>query len=209
MKNQPAAIQRRLSDPDYLGKLFGRSLTLNLGLGLAVAAFVAKDLYTYAHPTPPRYFRVDGQSPPRPMVALDSPIVDDTELLQWTVKAVLAPYNVNYHDYPTQLNDAGRRFSVEGWNSWASSYMRGKNLDALKTGRMLCYAVATRAPLINKPSVTAGRLTYEIQFPMVQTCQNTQQENTSNMVMVATVKRIDSPDYPDGLVVDRLVAVQR
>ena len=209
MQNQAAAITRRLSDPDYQARIVSYSLALNLGMALLVAAMAAHAAYVWLNPPKPQYFFVDGKAPPRPAVALDSPIVDDAELLQWTVKAVLATYNVNYHDYPEQLNAAGRRFSVNGWNSFAAAYMKGGNLDAMKRGRMLCYAQVTRAALINQTSVVAGHLAYEIQFPLVQTCQNTQQESTSTMMLVATVLRTDSQDHPDGLVVDRLVAIQR
>ena len=52
---------------------------------------------------------------------------------------------MNYRDYPEQLNTAGRRFSIEGWNSFATAYMKGGNLDAMKRGRMLCYAQVPRA----------------------------------------------------------------
>ena len=209
MQNQSAAVTRRLSDPDYQTRLVSYSLALNLGMALLVATMAMHATYVWLHPPKPQYFFVDGKTPPRPAVALDSPIVDDTELLQWTVKALLATYSVNYHDYPEQLNAAGRRFSVNGWNSFAAAYMKGGNLDAMKRGRMLCYAQVSRAALINQTSVVAGRLSYEIQFPLVQTCQNTQQESTSNMMLIATVRRTDSQDHPDGLVVDRLIAIQR
>ena len=209
MQNQSAAVARRLSDPDYQARIVSRSMALNLGMALLVAAMAAHATYVWLIPPKPQYFFVDGRTPPRPAVALDSPIVDDSELLQWTVRAVLATYNVNYHDYPEQLNVAGRRFSINGWNSFAAAYMKGGNLDAMKRGRMLCYAQVPRAALINQTSVVAGRLSYEIQFPLVQTCQNTQQESSSNMMLVATVLRTESQDHPDGLVVDRLVAIQR
>lgn len=209
MQNQRAAVSRRLEDPDYQARLLGRSIMLNLGMALLVAVMAAHATYVWLNPPKPVYFFVDGKTPPRPAVSLDSPIVDDTELLQWTVKAVLAAYNVNYRDYPEQLNTAGRRFSIEGWNSFAAAYLKGGNLDAMKRGRMLCYAQVPRAAIITKSSVTRGLLTYEIQFPVVQTCQNTQQESTNLMVIVATVSRTDSQEHPDGLVVDRLVAVQQ
>jgi intracellular multiplication protein IcmL len=209
MMNQSAAVTRRLEDPDYQARLLGRSLSLNLGMALLVAAMAVHDAYVWANPPKPRYFFVDGKTPPRPAVALDSPIVDDTELLQWTVKAVLAAYNVNYHDYPEQLNAAGRRFSIDGWNSFATSYMRSGNLDAMKRGRMLCYAQIVRAAVVAHTGVVSGHLVYDIQFPLTQTCQNTQQESTNTMVVAATVARTDSQEHPDGLVVDRLVASQQ
>lgn len=209
MMNQRAAVSRRLEDPDYQARLLGRSLSLNLGMALLVAAMAVHAAYVWVNPPKPQYFFVDGKTPPRPAVALDSPIVDDTELLQWTVKAVLAAYNVNYHDYPEQLNTAGRRFSLNGWNSFANAYMKSGNLDAMKRGRMLCYAQITRAAIINRTAVVSGHLVYDIQFPLTQTCQNTQQESTSTMVIAATVARTDSQEHPDGLVVDRLVASQQ
>lgn len=209
MQNQSAAVTRRLSDPDYQARLVGLSLSLNIVMAILLAVFGVHASYVWLNPPKPQFFFVDGKTPPRPAVALDSPIVDDDELLQWTVKAVLAAYNVNYHDYPEQLNTAGRRFSVAGWNTFADAFMKSGNLETMKRGRMLCYAQVTRAALINQTSVAAGHLAYEIQFPVVQTCQNTQQESTSTMMMVATVLRTDSQDHPDGLVVDRLVAIQR
>ena len=210
MQNQSAAVTRRLSDPDYQAHLVGLSLLLNIVLAIVIGAFVVHATYVWMNPPKPKFFRIDGKTAPAPIAALDSPIVDDDELLQWTVKAVLAAYNVNYHDYPEQLNTAGRRFSVNGWNTFAASFTKGGNLEAMKRGRMLCYAQAQRAALINQTSVATGRLAYDVQFPAVQTCQNSQQESTVSMMMVATVLRADvSPDHPDGLVIDRLVAIQR
>ena len=210
MQNQSAAVTRRLSDPDYQARLVGLSLLLNIILAIVIGALVVHATYVWMNPPKPKFFRIDGKTAPAPIAALDSPIVDDDELLQWTVKAVLAAYNVNYHDYPEQLNTAGRRFSVNGWNTFAASFTKGGNLEAMKRGRMLCYAQAQRAALINQTSVAAGRLAYDVQFPAVQTCQNSQQESTVSMMMVATVLRADvSLDHPDGLVIDRLVAIQR
>ena len=128
MQNQGAAVSRRLEDPDYQARLLGRSLMLNLGMAVLVAVMAAHETYVWLNPPKPQFFQIDGKNPPRPLVALDSPIVDDTELLQWTVKAVLAAYNVNYRDYPEQLNTAGSDcfLDLEGWNSFAGAYMKGR-----------------------------------------------------------------------------------
>jgi hypothetical protein len=90
--------QPALSDSDFKGALVHRSLAVTTILAVAVAALVADDVWLRTHPTPPKYFFVDDKHPPRAAAALDSPIVDDTELLEWTVKAALAPYDVNYPD---------------------------------------------------------------------------------------------------------------
>ncbi len=206
MQNQREAVSRRLSDPDFQASLVSRCIGLTIAMAAVLTVISIDDVTLRLHPPPPRYFFVDGRHPPHPAVALDSPIVDDTELLEWTVKAVLAPYNVNYHDYPEQLNTASRRFTVHGWNSFAASYIGNGNFDKMKQALLLCYAQAQRAAVIRRSMVVKGALAYEIQLPIVQTCQNSNQQTTQHLMITALVVRIESPDHPDGLAVDQLVA---
>ena len=100
MRNQRAAVAARLSDPDFQGKLVNRCIGLTIAMAAVLCLSIAVHAYEWSHPVPPRYFFTDGKHAPRPVVALDSPIVDDPELLDWTVKAVLAPYNIDYFNYP-------------------------------------------------------------------------------------------------------------
>src|SRR6201998_230139 len=144
MRNHHAAVTRRLSDPDFQGALVTRCLALTLGMGALLAVSLIHDAFVWMNPIEPRYFFVDGKNPPRPATALDSPIVDDTELLEWTVKAVLAPYNVDYFNYPVELNTASRRFTVKGWNTFANSYIAQGNFDELKRAAPMPCAVAAR-----------------------------------------------------------------
>jgi len=206
MQNQRAAVSRRLSDPDFQASLVNRCLALVTGMAILVAAFAVHDAWVWTHPPQPRYFLVDGKNPPHPVVGLDSPIVDDAELLEWTVRAALAPYNVNYHDYPQQLNTASRRFSVRGWNTFANSYIQYGNFAKMKQARLLCYAQAQRAAVIRQSTMVNGALGYYIQFPIVQTCENTNEASTQNMMLTVLVVRTNSDDHPDGLVIQQLVA---
>jgi intracellular multiplication protein IcmL len=209
MQNSASAVRRRISDPDFQGSLvkwcIGMTATMAVLLGLSLL----HDAWVWANPPAPKYFFVDGRNPPRPAVALDSPIVDDVQLLQWTVHAILATYSVDYHNYPSQLNTAGRSFSPEGWKSFADSYIASGNFDAMKKASLLCYAQAQRAATIPNTEIVGGRLAYRVEFPMVQTCQNTQQFTTQTLVMSAIVMRTDDQRHPDGLVIERLVATQR
>ena len=209
MQNARAAVSNRLSDPEFQGRLVNRLTMLCIAMAAVTVAALAYSYWLQTRPSETRYFLVDGRNPPRPIRALESPVVDDTQLLEWTVRAVLATYSVNYHDYPTQLNTAGRRFSIQGWNSFAQSYMAGGSFEAMKRGRMVCYAQAQRAATIADTRITAGRLTYNIQFPVMQTCENSQQTSTNNLVISAMVVRTNDEDRPDGLVIDQLVAMAR
>jgi intracellular multiplication protein IcmL len=112
----------------------------------------------------------------------------------------------NYHDYPVELNTAARRFTVDGWNSFAQSYINSGNFEKMKAAMLLCYAQGQRAAVIRRSMMLEGALAYEVQLPIVQTCQNTNQASTQNLVMTARVVRTNSQDHPDGLAVAQLVA---
>jgi len=209
MENQRAAVARKLSDPDFQASLVNKSLGLVMGLSVLLTAFVIHDAYIWANPPTPKYFIVDGEHAPRPVAPLDSPIVSDAQLLDWTVKWASAPYNVNYHDYPEELNTAGRHFTLNGWRTFAESYIKSGNYEAMKQGLMLCFAQALRAAVIVDTKLISGALAYRIQFPIVQTCQNTQQANTQKMILTALVVRTNDEDHRDGIAIDQLVAEAR
>ncbi|MBB4200216.1 hypothetical protein CCR94_02305 [Rhodoblastus sphagnicola] len=206
MDNQNAAIMRKLSDPDFQAALVNKSIALVMGLCAFLIAFVVHDIYIWANPPTPKYFIIDGKNPPKEVKPVDSPIMDDTQLLNWTVTAILAPYNVNYHDYAEQLNRAGRKFSASGWKSFAESYISSGNFEAMKKGMLLCYAQQQRAAIIVDTSFVDGALTYKVQVPVAQTCQNSQEANSQKMMLTASVKRTNAEDHTEGLVIDQLVA---
>lgn len=207
MRNQAAAVTRRLSDPDFQGTLVNRHIALTLGMGVLLGISLLHDAWEWSHPVQPRFFFTDGKHAPRPVVALDSPIVDDTQLLEWTVQTILAPYNIDYYNYPTELNTASRRFTVHGWNTFADSFVKQGNFDEVKRARLLCHAQAVRAAVIHQTSFVQGALTYQVQVPIVQTCENVNQTSSNNLVITALVIRTSDDDHPDGLAIDQLVAV--
>jgi intracellular multiplication protein IcmL len=124
------------------------------------------------------------------------------------VKWVLAPYNVNYHDFPQQLNAAGQHYTRNGWASFGASYIKGGNFDEMQRARLTCYAQAQRSAVIRQTSIIGGRLAYEIQFPMVQTCENVNQQMTFDLMMTATIVRTNDQNRPDGLAIEQLTAKQ-
>ena len=206
MRNANAAITRRLSDPDFQGSLVNKCLGLTLAMGALLAASLVHDAYVWLNPVKPIYFISDGKGFTRPMAPVDSPIIDDTELLEWTVRSALAPYNVDYFNYAKELNTASRHFTLKGWNTFAGSYVERGNFDELKRARLLCHAQSARAAVIHQTTMVQGSLAYAVQFPLVQTCENVNQTSTNDLMITALVVRTNSDDHPDGLAIDQLVA---
>jgi intracellular multiplication protein IcmL len=206
MSNSRYAVTRRLSDPDFQGMLVTRCLWLTLGMGALLALSLIHDAYVWTHPVRPLFFISDGKGFTRPLSPVDSPIVDDTELLEWAVQATLAPYNVDYWNYAKELNTASRKFTLRGWNTFAGSYVGQGNFEELKRARLLCHAQSQRAALIHQTSFVQSALAYTIEIPIVQTCENVNQVSTNNLLVTAVVVRTNADDHPDGLAIDQLVA---
>lgn len=206
MKARSAAITRRLTDPDFQGVVIDRSLLLNIVLGGAVAIFAFHDAWVWTHRPQPLYFYVDGQNAPRSAMPLTSPMLGQDQLLSWAIRWSLAPYNINYRDYPVQLNTAGRHYSLNGWNSFAKSFISQGNLAKLKQAKLLCYAQPVRAATVKAQIVVDGHARYVVQFPFIQTCENVNQQNTQTLMATATIDRVDDTDHPDGLAIEQLVA---
>lgn len=207
MQNTHAAITRRLSDPDFQGSLVSKCIGLAIASLLLAGSLVLHDIYVWTHPPTPKYFVIDGRKA-REVTALDSPVVDDAQLLDWATRAVLAPYNVNYNDYPQQLSAATRKFTLRGWNSFATSLTDTKNFETMKRGRLLCYAQGQKAAIISEVTRVGDALAYRIELPIVQTCENSNQSNTQRLTIKALVVRTNEEDRPDGLAIDELVAVR-
>jgi intracellular multiplication protein IcmL len=206
MRNVTSTVSRRLSDPDFQGVIVNRCIELTMAMAALLGVSILHDAWQWTHPVQPRYFFTDGKDTPRSVVALDSPIVDDTQLLQWTVQSVLSPYNIDYYNFPAELNAASRNFTQHGWNTFAQSFISEGNFDELKRARLLCHAQTERAALIHQTSYEQGALAYEIQVPVVQTCENVNQTSTNRMMITALVIRTNADDHPDGLAIDQLVA---
>jgi len=206
MRNQNAAIMRRLSDPDFQASLVNKSITLVMGMFVLVLAFGGLALYAFTHMQPPNLYITDGLNQPRPVRALSAPIVDDTQIKEWAVRAVLGVYNVNYHDYPVQLNTAGTKFTQNGWKSFADAYIKSGNYDAMKKAMLLCDGQTQRAAIIKDTTLFHGALAYQIEVPIVQTCRNSNQTSTQRLLLTALVVRTNDEAHPDGLAVEQLVA---
>jgi intracellular multiplication protein IcmL len=125
------------------------------------------------------------------------------------VSAILAPYNIDYYNYPSELSQASHQFTLRGWNTFANSFINSGNFNELKSARLLCHAQTERAALIVQSIYEQGALAYQIQVPVSQTCENVNQTSTNNYMISALVIRTNDPAYPKGLAIDQLVAAQR
>ncbi len=207
MKNQSAAVGRRLSDPEFSQKLLRRSFLVNAVQGGAILALVGDRIWRDHHPPQPHYFYTNGRDTPLDVFPLDNPVMSDSDMLIWTVSAVCAVFTVNFKEYRMQLNKAGERFTDRGWDAYANAFKGVGNLAKIQSARLIGTATPERAAVIRGKGVIGDLYTYKVEIPLIVTFENDNVTNAQHLIVSVVVIRTIEPDHPDGVAIDQLTAI--
>jgi len=206
MTNQSDAVARKLSNPDFTQRMLRRSFMVHTLQGLAIAGLVADRIWIGHHPPEPHFFYTDGKGTPYEMMPLDAPVMSDADLLTWTVNSVVAAYTVNFKEYADQMTKAAAHFTIRGWNSFGTAFIKTGNFDAIKRARLVATAQPERAATIPERAVIGGQLTYKVELPLIVTYENENSKNSSRLLVTLLVVRAIEVTHPDGVAIDQLNA---
>lgn len=204
MRNQSAAITRRLNDPDFIMDVSRKGLLVIALQSLAILVLMGNLLWTGHHPPAVHYFYTDGKGTPRIVQPLDEPVMSDADMLTWTADSVVAAFTLDFRHYPKQMADAAQHFSVQGWNSYGAAFIASGNFEKLKQARLVVSAVPERAPIIHNRGLVGDTYEYEVQFPMMVTYEN--ENSVMNQHLIVTVRIVRTPDrkHVDGIMIDQI-----
>jgi intracellular multiplication protein IcmL len=205
-RNQTAAVNRKVSDPEFAQRLLRRSFIVNAVQAVAIAGLIGDIGWRDTHPPPAHYFYTDGHGTPREVYPLDYPVMGDAEVEVWTVSSIVAVYTIDFQNYRQQLSMASHHFTVEGWNSFGAAFVNSGNLAKLKGARLVASAQPQRAAVIVHKTVIGDRLTWDIQFPLLVTYENENETHTEHLMVTALVVRTSEADHPDGVAIEQVNA---
>ena len=206
MSNHPAAVARKLSDPDFMQTLLRRSFAIQTAMAVTIVGLAADHIWVAHHPPAPHYFYTDGKGTPYEIAALDAPVMSDDELLEWTVRSVLAAYTVNFKEYRDQLNRASAHFTIKGWNTFGSEFIQTGNFEKMQRARLVVTAQPDQAATIRDRVVVGGTLTYVVEAPIIVSYENENEKNTQRLLVTLHVIRAIETEHPDGIAIDQLNA---
>ena len=206
MNNHPAAVSRRLTDPDFMQRLLRRSFMTESVMALAIVGLVGDRIWRDHHPPPERFFYTDGKGTPYEIAALDAPVMSDADLLTWTLRSVVAAYSVNFAEYPDQLSRAAAHFTTGGWNGFGAAFVTTGNFEKIKRARLTVTAQPEKTAIIGNQQVIGGRRTYQVELPLLVTYMNENQTTPQHLNVTAIVIRVPVTDHPDGIAIDQFNA---
>ena len=206
MRNQSAAISRKLADPEYTQALLRRSFGLHAIQGIVIIGLIGIIAWETVHPPHPHYFYTDGKGTPREVFPLDYPVMSDADVAVWTVNSVVAAYTIDFRNYRDQLSRASQHFTTAAWRSFGTAFINSGNFEKLKVARLVSSAQPERAALIVHKAIIGDRLTWEIQFPLLVSYENENETHTQHLMVTALVVRTIETDHPDGIAIEQVNA---
>lgn len=205
-KNQTAAVDRKISSPEFTQQLLRRSFFLNTILGIGVVGLIGNAIWVDTHPPRPHYFYTDGEGTPREIYPLDYPVMTDAKLEDWTVNSIVAVYTIDFKNYRDQLSKASQHFTIAGWNSFGTAFIQSGNLQKLKDARLVASAQPQQAAVIVHQGIIGDTMTWQIQFPLLVTYENENESHTEHLMVTAIVVRTLDTAHPDGVAIAQVNA---
>jgi intracellular multiplication protein IcmL len=206
MRNQAAAVSRKLSDPEFMQRLLRRSFIVHGIQGIALIGIMGDLVWRDTHPARAHYFYTDGKGTPREVYPLDYPVMSDAQVAVWTVNSIVAAFSIDFQHYRQQLSQASQHFTVEAWRSFGTAFIQSGNFEKMKQARLSAAAQPQGAGVIVHKSVIGDRLTWQIQFPLAVTYQNENETHTEHLMVTVLVVRTSETDHPDGIAIEQVNA---
>lgn len=173
-------------------------------LGLCVLGCLALSIWRVAHPPMPSiiYRGTDGIS--YPVVPLREPVLSSRYVTHWTQRAVLQAYSIDFKNYRAQFTRARRHFDEVGWQSFRHAFLKSGNFKKLLRAKLISSAQVVSPPVIRNLIRLHGHFTYEIQFPIVVSYENSNDVVPDHLIVTVWVERVPIARHPAGIAIHRM-----
>ena len=179
---------------------FRRLMVMCLLLLGIIAALVGYVFYQQKNQPKPTYFATTSDGKLIKLIALNQPNLQTNALLQWATEAGTAAYTFNFVNYRKALQDVRQYFTKLGYQNFLSALTGSRNLEAVRSKKLVVSSVPTGAPVVLKEGVTSnGRYAWQVQFPMLLTYQSASDSIKQNIVVTMLITRVPTLESERGV----------
>lgn len=179
---------------------FRRLMIFCLLLILIIAVLFGAIYYLETNKPAPQYFATTHDGKLIKLVPLNQPNLTTNALLQWAVEAASAAYTFNFVNYRKALQDARIYFTKLGYQNFLKALTDSRNLEAVRTKKLVVSAVPTGAPVVLREGVTStGYYAWQVQFPMLLTYQSASDVINQNIVITMLITRVPTLESEKGI----------
>ena len=157
----------------------------------------------------PRYFATTPDGRPIPIISLDIPYYDDTNvIINWAAKAVVNIYGLDFVTWRQTLQSSEEYFTPKGYLDFLTALKASTNLNAVKAKKQVVSAVITGPGVVTRQGQLTAELPYswDIRMPATVTYQNSANEViVQNGQMIMRIERGSLLRHKEGIAIAQLV----
>ncbi|MFI4954507.1 MAG: type IVB secretion system apparatus protein IcmL/DotI [Gammaproteobacteria bacterium] len=162
-----------------------------------------------SRPTP-TYFATNQDGTLKELIPLNQPHVSQEQLLSWASQAAIAAYSFNFLDYRSNLQNARKYFTPEGFDNFVKALDDSGNLQAVIQKRLVVKPVITDVPIIVKEGMIGGiRYGWRLQIPMLIQYVSASDKIEQPVLVTLLVVRVSTLDSSEGIAISSFVTEDR
>lgn len=120
-------------------------------------------------------------------------------VLFWAKKAVVGMFDFDFINYRNTLLNLRDYFTAQGYERFLSAFKASKNLDAVKDGQRVAYAVISGPAKVTDSSLLNNRKVWQVEMPVLVTyeCPNEEplKQNLHAIVKITRVSTLRNRFY--------------
>lgn len=155
------------------------------------------------------YFATDETGRIVALQPLDQPHVNASIVLDFAERTTKAAYSYSFATYRDDIGRLRDRFSQRAFQALIGAITDSRNLEAVKSKKLVVTAATDGAPVITAEGVIEGRYAWRIEVPLTVTYQSSSERVNQSIVAKLLVRRAPRVDRPEALEVDQFVVLPR
>lgn len=156
-------------------------------------------IYKIVYPIEARYYGTITNGRTFPMAVLTEPNQSDTAVAEWANMAAISAFNLDFVNYPEQLQNASQYFTKAGWEQFLLALQQTNNIEQIRQKRLTVTAVAQNTPVILQKGVLNRRYSWRIQLPILITYVSASSIEQQTSVVTMLVNRISTLESYRGI----------
>ena len=175
------------------------SFTANVLLGAAALLFVF-------FPPPAQFIVAYPDGRIIPVQPLTEAVRSNPQIVAFAANAVATVNSFDFVNFQTQLQSAAEYFTFSGWASFRQQLDASRNLDNVRTNRLVSAAAPAAVPNIVEQAVINGRYTWKVRVPIIISYTGPNVNRNVSQVVTMLIQRAPFSEVPNGVGIVQYVA---
>lgn len=179
-------------------------LAINVIINLVLVGGLILFILLFAGPKY-KFFATNENFELRQLKALDSPVLTDTGLVNWTASTVTDTLSLDFIHWRSQLMKQQNKYTDGAWASFIASLKESGTIKWLEKDRLITHVTLRKAGIVTDKLLKGGRTVYKVELPVIISFESSKGlENSENWMAQVQVVRVGFEVNPAGIQISQI-----